>query len=50
MLYGNKVAVCFDYIYTKHINTLCGKKIEFFIVTPGGTYYNHWALKGKSKL
>jgi len=31
----------------KHVNTLRGKKVEFFIATPGGTYSNHWALKGK---
>jgi hypothetical protein len=33
-------------INTKHINTLCGQNVEFFNVKFGGTYSDHWALKG----
>jgi hypothetical protein len=45
MLYGEIIAVC-SAIYTKHINTLCVQNVEFVNVQPGGTYSNHWALKG----
>jgi hypothetical protein len=31
---------------TESINTLCGQNVEFVSVKPGGTYSNHWALKG----
>jgi hypothetical protein len=43
MLYREIIAVCSE-IHTKHINTLCGQNVEFFNVTPGGTYSDHWAL------
>jgi hypothetical protein len=45
MLYSEIIAVCSE-IHTKHINTLCGQNVEFFIVKPEGTYSNRWALKG----
>jgi len=45
MLHREKIAVC-SQIHTKHINTLCGQNIEFLNVKLGGTYSNHWALKG----
>jgi len=32
--------------YTKDINTLCGQNVEIFNVKPGGTYSDHWAVKG----
>jgi len=44
MLYREVIAVC-SQIHTKHINTPCGQNVEF-IVKPGGTYSDHWALKG----
>jgi hypothetical protein len=44
MLYREIIAVC-SQIQTKHINTLCGRNVEFVNVKPGGTYSNHWALK-----
>jgi hypothetical protein len=44
-LYSEIIAVCSE-IHTKHINTLCGQNVEFVNVKPGGTYSNHWALKG----
>jgi hypothetical protein len=47
MLYREIIAVCSE-IHTKHINTLCGQNVEFVNVKPGGTYSDHWALKGKS--
>jgi len=45
MLYTEIIAVCSE-IHTKHINTLCGQDADFLNVKPGGTYSNHWALKG----
>jgi hypothetical protein len=32
--------------YMKHTNTLCEQNAEFQYVKTGGTYSNHWALKG----
>jgi len=32
--------------HTKHMNVLCGQNVEFVNVDPGGTYSDHWALKG----
>jgi len=43
MLYREIMAVCSE-IHTKHINTVCGQKAEFFNVETGGKYSNHWAL------
>jgi hypothetical protein len=45
MLYRDIIAVCSE-IHTKHINTLCGQNVEFVNVKPGGTYSDHWVLKG----
>jgi hypothetical protein len=45
MLYREIIAVCSE-IHTKHINTLCGQDAEFVNVKPGGTYSDHWDLKG----
>jgi len=45
MLYRETNAVCSE-IYAKHINTLCGQNTEFLNVEDGGTYSNHWAVKG----
>jgi len=36
----------FSEIHTKHINTLCGQNAELLNVKIGGTYSNHWAVKG----
>jgi hypothetical protein len=47
MLYREIIAV-FSEIHTKHINTLCGQKVEFVNVKPGGTYSNHIVVKGLS--
>jgi len=46
MLYREIIAVC-SQKHTKHINTLCGPKVEFVNVEPGGTYSDHWALEGQ---
>jgi hypothetical protein len=43
------MAVC-SQIHTKHINTLCERNVAFVDVKPGGTYSNHWALKGPNLL
>jgi hypothetical protein len=48
MLYREIIAVCSE-IRTKHINTLRGQNVELLSVKPGGTYSNHWALKGWGK-
>jgi hypothetical protein len=44
-LYREIIAVCSE-IHTKHINTLCGQNVELLYVKPGGTYSDHWVLKG----
>jgi hypothetical protein len=46
MLYREIIAACSE-IHTKHINTLCGQNVAFVNVKPGGTYSNHWAVKGQ---
>jgi len=33
-------------INIKHINKLCGQKVEFLNVKAGGTYSDQWALEG----
>jgi len=45
MLYREIIAVCFE-TQTKHINTLCGQNVELLNIKRGGTYSDHWALKG----
>jgi len=45
MLYGEIMTVCSE-IHTKHINTLCGQKVELPNVKLAGTYSDQWALKG----
>jgi hypothetical protein len=45
MLYREIIALCSE-IHKKHINTLCGQNVQLLNVKPGGTYSNHWALKG----
>jgi len=45
MLYREIITV-WSQIHTKHINTLCGQNVELLNVKPGGTYSNHWVLKG----
>ena len=45
MLYREIIAVC-SQIHTKHINTQCGQNVGFVYVKSGGTYSNHWVLKG----
>jgi len=45
MLHREKIAVC-SQIHTKHIDTLCGQKGELLNVTTGGTYSDHWAMRG----
>jgi len=41
MLYREIIAVCSE-IQTKHINTVCGQKVELL----SGTYSDHWAVNG----
>ena len=40
MLYRETIAVCSE-IHTKHVNTLCGQKVELVNVKLSGTYSNH---------
>jgi len=35
-----------EVVCTKDMNTLCGQNVEIFSVKPGGTYCDHWAVKG----
>jgi len=42
MLYREIIAVCSQI----HKNTLCGLNVELLNVNLGGTYSDHWALKG----
>jgi len=44
IMYKAKVAVCAE-IRIKH-STQSEHHVEFLKVTPGGTYRNHYALKG----
>jgi hypothetical protein len=45
MLFGETVAVYCEN-HTEHTDTLCGQNVESWCVKAGGTYSNHWALKG----
>jgi hypothetical protein len=46
MLFGETVAVYCEN-RTEHTDTLlCGQNAEFLYVKAGGTYSNHWTLKG----
>ena len=45
MLYREIIAVC-SQVHTKHINRLCGQNIELLNVKPGGSYSDHWVVKG----
>jgi hypothetical protein len=45
MLYSEIIAVC-SQIHIKHINTVCGQNVKLLSVKPGGTYSNHWTVKG----
>jgi len=46
MLYREIIAVCSE-IRTKHVNTLCGKNVEFLNVKySGGSESTHWDLNG----
>jgi hypothetical protein len=45
MLYREIIAVC-SQIHTKHLNTLCGQNLGLLNVKLGGTYSEHWVLKG----
>ena len=46
MLYREIIAVVLISTHTKHINTLCEQNVELLNVKTGGTYSNHWAVKG----
>ena len=48
MLCREIIAVCSE-IHTKHINALCGQKVEFASVKPGGTYKWPLGFKGSVK-
>jgi hypothetical protein len=45
MLFGETVAVYCEN-HTEHKHALCGQNAEFQCAKAGGTYSNHWALKG----
>jgi hypothetical protein len=46
MLFRKTVAVYCEN-HTENTDTLSGQNAEFLCVKAGGTYNNHWALKGK---
>jgi hypothetical protein len=39
------IAFCSE-IYTKHINSVCRRNMNFLNVETCSTYINHWDLKG----
>jgi hypothetical protein len=45
MLFQETVAVYCEN-RTEQTNALCGQNAEFWYVKTGGTYSDHWALKG----
>jgi hypothetical protein len=45
MLFRETVAVYCEN-RTEHTNALCVQNAVFYYVKAGGTYSNHWALKG----
>ena len=45
MLCREIIAVCSE-IHTKYTHILCGQNVEWLNVKPGGTYSNHYAVKG----
>jgi hypothetical protein len=45
ILYREIIAVCSE-IHTIHTNTLYGQNVELLNDKAGGTYSDHWALKG----
>jgi hypothetical protein len=45
MLFGETVAVYCEN-HTEHTDTLCVQNAEFWYFKAGGTYSNHWAVKG----
>jgi hypothetical protein len=45
MLFREWVAVYWEND-KEHTDTLCGHNAELWYVIAGGTYSNHWALKG----
>ena len=49
MLYSEIIAVCFQ-IHIKHLNTLCGQNVEFFIVKCFGKYRNHLIPQGLNEV
>jgi len=48
MVYREVIAVCSE-IHAKCVNRLCGQKLEFLNVNPGGTQSIHWMLKRRFK-
>jgi hypothetical protein len=49
MLFGETVAVYCEN-HTEHTDTLSGQNAEFLYAEAGGTYSNHWPLKGQDDL
>ena len=46
MLYREIIAVFSDIHTKQHKYSVCVQKVELLIVKSGGTYSNHWAVKG----
>jgi hypothetical protein len=49
MLYREIIAVCSE-IHTKHTNKLHEQSVELLCVKTGGTYSDHWSVKGVKSL
>jgi tryptophanase len=45
MLFRKVIAV-YSQINKKHVNSLCGQNVELLKCQTGGTYCDHWAVKG----
>jgi hypothetical protein len=45
MLYRDVITLCFEF-HSKHINALCGQRVDLLNVTPSGTQCKQWVLKG----
>ena len=45
MLYRKIIALCPE-IHAKHVNTLCGQKVEHLTVKICGTCSDRWTAKG----
>jgi hypothetical protein len=48
VIYG-EVIVAYPEVHKNHRNTVRGPNVEVLSVKPGGTFNNHWVLKGYTR-